>query len=117
MSPIGCYGEDKFHNPQRTPEEIVKYAGAAITSRKISVKDHQLNGLTYDYIKDNWYVSYSSKGLEVGGHFTILINDTSTDKTNLFPVYKENNRSHQQQGTDHSRAKTLKTADRNREDG
>lgn len=83
--PIACYGEDKFHAPQKTPEEIVKYAEAVIISRKISVNDYQLSGLTYDYIKENWYVSYSSKGLEVGGHFTILINDTSTDTTEFIP--------------------------------
>lgn len=70
-----CDEKNGFIFPSHSPNEIIESIKPFMHEKEIQIDKYVLNGISYNYMKSQWYISYEGKNLTVGDHFSIIVKD------------------------------------------
>lgn len=76
-----------FHQPQSSPEELIKYVHDRIAIENIDINKYYLLDLAYNYITRKWSYRYEYDDPNIENGFVILISDTDPLNIKYYPAY------------------------------
>lgn len=70
-----CDEKNGFISSSHSPSEIIESIKPFMDEKEIQIHKYVSGGISYNYMKNQWSISYEGKNLTVGDHFSIIVSD------------------------------------------